>query len=168
MGRLSRVDAIQSRAIAADAVRGNKDKQERIVRAAHVPVLVASRAFSGVEHVAIAYDGGASSEKALTYIVGSPLLRGLVCHVITAGRASEETTATVNAAVGKLNRGGFAVKTHLQPGRPNEVLAAYCEANAISLLVMGAYGHSRIRNFVIGSTTSAMIRSCHIPVLLFR
>lgn len=29
MGRLSRVDAIQTRALAADAVRGNKDKQER-------------------------------------------------------------------------------------------------------------------------------------------
>lgn len=141
---------------------------ERVVRAAHVPLLVAARAFSGIEHFAIAYDGGPSSEKALAYIVSSPLLRGLVCHLIMVGRASEETTAVLNTAVGKLSRGGFEVKTHLQMGRPNEVIAAYCEANAISLLVMGAYGHSRIRTFVIGSTTSAMIRSCHIPVLLFR
>ncbi len=33
---------------------------------------------------------------------------------------------------------------------------------------MGAYGHSRIRNLVIGSTTSAMVRRCKIPVLLIR
>jgi nucleotide-binding universal stress UspA family protein len=34
--------------------------------------------------------------------------------------------------------------------------------------LMGAYGHSHIRNLIIGSTTTAMIRSCKIPVLLFR
>jgi len=39
---------------------------------------------------------------------------------------------------------------------------------AIDLLLMGAYGHSRIRNLIIGSTTTSMIRSCKIPVLLFR
>jgi nucleotide-binding universal stress UspA family protein len=33
---------------------------------------------------------------------------------------------------------------------------------------MGAYGHTRIRQFVIGSTTTAMMRQCRVPVLLFR
>ncbi len=32
----------------------------------------------------------------------------------------------------------------------------------------GAYGHSRIRNLIIGSTTTEMIRSCKIPIVLFR
>jgi hypothetical protein len=31
---------------------------------------------------------------------------------------------------------------------------------------MGAYGHSRIRSFVIGSTTTEMVRSCKVPVLM--
>lgn len=39
---------------------------------------------------------------------------------------------------------------------------------AVDLLVMGAYGHSRIRNLIVGSTTTAMLRSCQIPVLLLR
>jgi nucleotide-binding universal stress UspA family protein len=38
----------------------------------------------------------------------------------------------------------------------------------IDLLVMGAYGHSSIRQFIVGSTTSAMMRTVKIPVLLFR
>ena len=33
---------------------------------------------------------------------------------------------------------------------------------------MGAYGHSRIRNLIIGSTTTEMVRSCKIPVILYR
>ena len=36
------------------------------------------------------------------------------------------------------------------------------------LLVMGAYGHSRIRELIVGSTTTAMIRTGKVPVLLFR
>jgi nucleotide-binding universal stress UspA family protein len=33
------------------------------------------------------------------------------------------------------------------------------------MLVMGAYGHSRIRSLIIGSTTTQMIRSCKVPVV---
>jgi nucleotide-binding universal stress UspA family protein len=36
------------------------------------------------------------------------------------------------------------------------------------VMVMGAYGHSRIRSLVIGSTTEAMVRRCKVPVLMFR
>lgn len=39
---------------------------------------------------------------------------------------------------------------------------------AINLLVMGAYGHSRIREFILGSTTTTMVRTCLVPVLMFR
>jgi nucleotide-binding universal stress UspA family protein len=38
----------------------------------------------------------------------------------------------------------------------------------VDLLVMGAYGHGRIRSLVVGSTTTAMVRRCKIPVLMFR
>ena len=38
----------------------------------------------------------------------------------------------------------------------------------IDLLVMGAYGHSRIRSMVIGSTTTAMVQGCKVPVLMIR
>lgn len=33
---------------------------------------------------------------------------------------------------------------------------------------MGAYGHSRIREFILGSTTTTMVRTCLVPVLMFR
>ncbi|NCC34027.1 MAG: universal stress protein [Chloroflexia bacterium] len=141
---------------------------ERVVRGARVPVLVASRAFKAIERFAIAYDGGPSITKALTYVAASPLLKGLEAHLITVGQDNTETRGALNAAAAQLTKRGFTVKTQLQPGRPDQVIASYGEANAINLLVMGAYGHSRIRNLVIGSTTSATLRSCLVPVLLFR
>lgn len=33
---------------------------------------------------------------------------------------------------------------------------------------MGAYGHSRIRTLILGSTTTQVRRNCPIPVLLLR
>jgi len=33
---------------------------------------------------------------------------------------------------------------------------------------MGAYGHSRLRTLMIGSTTAEMIRTQGVPVLVFR
>jgi nucleotide-binding universal stress UspA family protein len=141
---------------------------ERVVRAAHLPVLVCSRAFAAVERFAIAYDGGPSIAKAVDYAVANPLLKGLACHLITVGRGGDDTAALRDAAAARLRQSGFDVHTHVQQGRPEQAIAAYVEANAIGLLVMGAYGHSRIRNLVIGSTTSALLRSCRIPVLLFR
>ena len=33
------------------------------------------------------------------------------------------------------------------------------------MLVMGAYSHSRSRSQIIGSTTTAMIRACKVPVV---
>jgi nucleotide-binding universal stress UspA family protein len=48
------------------------------------------------------------------------------------------------------------------------VIAREGERDDVDLLVMGAYGHSRMRSFLIGSTTSEIVRSCKRPVLLFR
>ena len=60
------------------------------------------------------------------------------------------------------------MQTVVQPGQADEVIFAYVKSQAMGLLVMGAYGHSHIRTLIIGSTTSSMLRSCPIPVLMFR
>jgi len=54
------------------------------------------------------------------------------------------------------------------PGQPETVISDSIEADNFDLLVMGAYGHSRIRNLIIGSTTTQMIGACKVPIMLFR
>jgi nucleotide-binding universal stress UspA family protein len=141
---------------------------ERVVRAARTPVLVCSRDFKAITSFVIAYDGGQSAGKAVDYIAKSPLLKGLECHLLQIGQVNAETQRVLDIAAAPLKQNGFSVQTHIAQGRPDEVIAAYIERNAIRLLAMGAYGHSRLRTLFIGSTTSAMLRSNHIPVLLFR
>jgi nucleotide-binding universal stress UspA family protein len=67
-----------------------------------------------------------------------------------------------------LNAAGIAAETSVLPGQPDIALARHVEEAEVDMLVMGAYGHSRIRSLIIGSTTTAMIRSCKVPVVLMR
>jgi nucleotide-binding universal stress UspA family protein len=56
----------------------------------------------------------------------------------------------------------------LVEGEPERAISQYVTDQAIHLLLMGAYGHRRIRHLVIGTTTIQTLRSSDIPVLLFR
>jgi nucleotide-binding universal stress UspA family protein len=141
---------------------------ERVVRGSHRPVLVASRAFKPVNRLLLAFDGGASSAKALGDVATSTLFKGLECHLVMVGAESPETRRRLEEAAAKLSGAGMNVHAFLEPGVAETIIAARVEQDSIDLLVMGAYGHSRIRNLVIGSTTTEMIRSCKIPVILFR
>jgi nucleotide-binding universal stress UspA family protein len=47
-----------------------------------------------------------------------------------------------------------------------EVIAAEAKAFGADLLVMGAYGHSRMREFVFGGVTRLLLRNSDIPILL--
>ncbi|MEO0913851.1 MAG: universal stress protein, partial [Pseudomonadota bacterium] len=73
----------------------------------------------------------------------------------------EKARATLSAA-------GHEATIEVVPGEPTAVITDAVEEGGYDLLVMGAYGHSRIRNLFIGSTTSEMMRSCKIPICLFR
>ena len=141
---------------------------ERVVRASHKPVLVASRAFKPVGSFLIAYDGGASAEKAVDHIAGGHLFPGLACRLLMTGQPDAAMKAKLEAAAAKLRSAGYEVTAGVEAGQPDAVIARIVEQEGIGLLVMGAYGHSRIRTLIIGSTTTEMIRSCLIPVMLFR
>ena len=89
---------------------------------------------------------------------------------MTVAAAHEEETAlkTLQAAEGVLRAAGGAPVAQMLVGTADNEISAYVEGRGINLLIMGAYGHSRIRQLIIGSTTTSMIRRCKVPVLLFR
>ena len=141
---------------------------ERVVRSSHKPVLLASRAFKPVRRFLVAYDGGHSVIKAIDQIAGNKVFADLDCELLCVGKETAEAVAQMEASVSQLLAAGYRVKTKFMPGRPETVIAGEIETDAYDLMIMGAFGHSVIRNLIIGSTTTEMIRSCKIPLLLFR
>jgi len=143
---------------------------ERVVRASHKPCLVTSRAFKPVERALFAFDGSRSCQKALEFLATSSAFKDLEIHLVTVtGRGEEEAASlTLKGAEGVLRAAGYSPVSQMLTGLPDNEISAYVEDRKINLLIMGAYGHSRIRQLIIGSTTTAMIRRCRVPVLLFR
>ena len=94
--------------------------------------------------------------------------RDIEIHLLTVAKSDSDKTQELSAAQTTLQQAGLASTTQLLSGDPEKVISDYIEQNQISLLLMGAYGHSRIRHLVIGSTTVQLLRSVQVPVLLFR
>lgn len=141
---------------------------ERIVRSASVPVLVASRRYQPVSSILIAFDASPSAERAVDRMAASPVFTGLAATLVHVGKDGPEIRARLQAAKDRLAAAGVPAAVEILPGHPEAALAHKIATDKITLLVMGAYGDSRIRNLIIGSTTTAMIQACKIPVLLFR
>ena len=51
---------------------------------------------------------------------------------------------------------------------PEAVIVDYILSNNIDLLATGAYGHSRIRELIVGSLTTTLLRTSPVPVLIMR
>ena len=141
---------------------------ERIIRSATVPVFVAAREFRPIEKVLIAYDGSASADRAVERMAQSPVFEGLTAALVYAGADTPAIRSQMNAAQSRLAAAGLQASIAVEPGEPETALDRKIAAEGFDLLVMGAYGHSRLRNLIIGSTTTAMIRACKVPVLLYR
>lgn len=141
---------------------------ERVIRSSHKPVFVANREFKPVEKALIAFDGGQSSLKAVDYLTRNDLLTDIPVTLAFAGVETAEVRQSLANAKATLTGGGFNAQIVIHKGKPEETLGRLVEDDAFDLVIMGAYGHSRIRNLIIGSTTSEMIRTCKVPILLIR
>lgn len=141
---------------------------ERVIRASHKPVLVASRALKPVQRVLIAFDGGPSALKAVRYLTQKPAFSDLHCFLLAVTSSGTGAKSSLEEAATSLRASGYSIETILEQGQVEAVITEKIQSLQIDLLLMGAYGHSRIRNLIIGSTTTAMLSTSKIPVLLFR
>ncbi|MBL1377173.1 universal stress protein [Zobellella sp. CGMCC 1.18722] len=141
---------------------------EQVVRALHQPMLVAQPEFRTPQKAMLAYDGSAGSRRGLALLAQSPLLQGLELHLLLVGKIDGEHRALLEEAQALLTQAGVEAFALVLPGEPELVLPRYQQDNGIDLMVMGAYGHSRLRRWLLGSTTTAMLRTIRVPLLVLR
>ncbi|WP_447894017.1 universal stress protein [Vreelandella sp. GE22] len=141
---------------------------ERVVRELHRPILMVPAAFKRPEKVMIAFDGSKTARKGVEMLARSPLFSGAECHVVIVGAETAEHRSELDWALGILKEAGHRAEGAIRAGEVDQVLPEYCQQHGMDLLVMGAYGHSRIRHLLVGSTTTKMLRSSQVPVLVLR
>lgn len=123
-------------------------------------LLVAGRAL-------VAWDG--SQEASIALRAAVPLLKlSQDVHVVTVEETGKNAFPPVDAPA-YLARHGVGAEVHGWPRNGRAVEDALLEAVGVlqpDWMVMGAYGHSRLRQWVFGGVTRTVLREARMPVLL--
>ncbi|MDP5291731.1 universal stress protein [Oceanimonas sp. CHS3-5] len=141
---------------------------EQVIRTTDKPLLLTDGDYSPPQRIMIAFDGSDTTRKCVEYVADSALFKGLECHVVMVAGPSEEKKAQLEAARQLLEDKGHKATAALLQGEVKKNLLAYQEKQNMDLMVMGAYGHSRIRLWLLGSITDLMLQESHKPMLILR
>lgn len=141
---------------------------ETLLRKISQPVFIVPEEFSAPTSFMIAYDGRESAERALQKVLDGGLLHGIDCHLVAIKNNEVDLKTKFDNAAAQLVERGLNVTTAFLEGNINEELVKYQVANNIDLLVMGAFGHSRLRQFFVGSNTLKMLGKTNIPLIVLR
>lgn len=141
---------------------------ERVIRSLSTPILLTQQEYIEPKRIMLAFDGSATAEKCLTILANSPFAQGLPVHIVMAGDKNDANRHLLAAATLQLQQADFDTQSVIVDGDPEEVLNEYQLQHNIDMMVMGAYGHSRIRQFIVGSTTTSMICNAKCSLLILR
>lgn len=144
---------------------------EFVVRQTHKPILIAPMKFKRFKNMLIAYDGSPYSERALQS--GAEIAQGmkLPVTVVYVTTKKEEAQEILSKAKSFLEGYSLTVNTVVKGGHDHAgSILEVCndEDNPFDILVMGAYGHSRIQEMILGSSTVRVMRSTDCPILMCR
>lgn len=141
---------------------------QSVVRLSGKPVLVTPEKYREIRTMALAFDGSVPACNALK--LGAELSERaawpLSVVIIADDRAlGEKNSQKVRDFLSPLKIDSAII---IRKGKEDKELLRFIGEGSVDLLVMGAYGHNRLRELLVGSTTSAVIRKSTIPVLLTR
>ncbi len=140
---------------------------ESVVRRTRRPVLLTGRENPGRDRFVIAYDGSSQAKHALQVAVDVSTGWDAPLDVLVVGSGSK-AEAVLDEARGYLSAHDLTIQYVLRDGDPSEVIVSYADECNADLLVMGAYGHTKVRALVVGSTTAYAMNHAPCPLLLTR
>ena len=121
------------------------------------------------DNVMVCWDGSRTAARAVADAIPIIHNSGRVEIVIVASERGKQDEIE-GADVGQhLARHGLKVDVHrISGGNINvgDALLSHAADSGADLMVMGGYGHSRLREFVLGGVTRSIFESMTVPVLL--
>jgi nucleotide-binding universal stress UspA family protein len=118
------------------------------------------------KHIVIFWDGSRIAARALGDSL--PLLAQARSALVLSAGSLDPEVPTGDVVAARLMARGLAAKARsLAPvEREASALAAAAQEAGCDLVVMGAYGHSRVREMILGGVTRHMLASATMPLLM--
>jgi nucleotide-binding universal stress UspA family protein len=136
------------------------------------PVMVVpyiQRAGLKLDRIMVCWDGGRTAARAIGDAVPF-LARAKAIDIIIVATEQGRKDELPGADMGQhLARRGVKVEVKRLVAGDTDVpnlLLSHAADSAADLMVMGGYGHSRLREFILGGTTRAILQSMTLPVLM--
>ncbi len=149
-----------------DALLGSN--LESVVRQTHKPVMVTPEKYEQITKILVAYDNSPFSAKALNAGAKIAQQLRLPLTVITVSGDKKSGENIMSGAAEILKDYKITHDAITKSGETVDVILSFCKKGSYNLLVMGAYGHSKIRELILGNTTVQLRRKVDCPVLLCR
>ncbi len=142
---------------------------ESVSRQSHAPIMIVDQKFNEFKHITCAYDRSDYSIHALklTAFLGSSLKYPV--EVVNIDNDEEVRKASLEEAKKYLDPHQIEAQYRHEAGDAADILVQITKDAPVStVLLMGSYGHSRIREAIIGSTTVQVMRSAKKPIVIAR
>jgi nucleotide-binding universal stress UspA family protein len=138
---------------------------EDVVRSSPRPVLVTPLAFRSPSRLLFPYDGSPSAETALRFYVS--MLHGIAGELVILSVTEQiEDNFPFDAEFSYLGTHGIAYRFVVETGRPIEVIPQVAAREGADLILVGAHGRRKLREYLLGSTASHLIRRSDVAVLV--
>lgn len=139
---------------------------EGLTRRITKPLFVSSELSEEINHVLLAYDSSDGAKKAMEFATDFCKELNLPLTVININKDESAAKTALNSAGSYIEPYKIAFDTVSKSGNAEKVLKSTLEEDLYDLLIMGAHGHSRIVELVLGSTAEYVIRNTKKPVIV--
>lgn len=139
---------------------------EAVSRQVNKSLLIVSKIFQPPQRILAAYDGSLTANKALSIAGYFANKLSLPVTVLTVSEHKEEAEHIIEEGQKYLASYDVECTGKIVSGAPDSQICEYAHTHNFDLLVMGAYGRSRILEAILGSTTESVMRKAQVPVLL--
>ena len=145
------------------------DTLQVVLKQSPRPVVAVPAALPEGRTVVVAYDGSLHAARALHMLQVLELADSQDVHVVCVDPHQEHADRCVERAVAFLHSHHIVAQAHARvtEAAPAHVLLEHVHQVQASLLVMGAYGRSTLREFFGGSVTRTMLRESPVPLFLY-
>jgi nucleotide-binding universal stress UspA family protein len=141
---------------------------ESITRKCPRPVFVSTRKFKTIERPFLAYDGSQRASAAMESAAEFCSVLHLPLTVLTIVKEGKVPESVLQQARSYLSSYAIETRYELDRGHPEKKIIEHITKFGYDLLFIGAYGHRRIIEMVLGSTTEYVLRNSQCPVFLNR
>jgi len=141
---------------------------ESVTRKCPRPVLISTAGFHPISRPLLAYDGSERAASAMHAAAEFCVSLSLPLTALTIAKDPESGEKVLGDARTYLASYQLDTRCVVETGHAPEQIVRHIREHGFDLLFIGAYGHSRIIEMVLGSTTEYVLRNSDCPVFVNR